>query len=353
MDTLTHALSGALLARASAPRVRREGEPSTAQRVLVGALACGFPDIDFLANLASPLNYLSNHRGLTHSLVALPLWALFIAWLAALALRPRRGLRAFIGVAAMGVGLHIAGDLITTFGTILFAPLSATRYSWGTTFIIDLWLSAIIITGLIFSALWRHSRIPATAACAVVLAYIGFQATLKHEAVAIGKNYARAQGLADATVSALPRAVSPFNWTLIVTTHDAQRFAHVNLARGSLPPEPAADDGQLTRMRAAFLPKDRAKWQRVPRFGNSPEEIRLAHAAWNEPEFAFFRWFADYPALLRTERLGNSTCVWFQDLRFANPGVAFTPFRFGMCREKGAPWQRYELLGEGRRVPLN
>ncbi len=353
MDTLTHALSGALLARATAPREQREGEPTTAQRVLVGALACGFPDIDFLANFVSPLTYLLNHRGITHSLVALPLWALFIAWLAALVLRPRRGLRAFFGVAAMGVGVHIAGDLITSFGTIVFAPLSDTRYSWGTTFIIDLWFSGIIIAGLLFSALWRKSRIPATAACAVLAAYVGFQAVMKHEAINIGKNYARVQGLADAAVNALPRALSPFNWTVMVTTHDAQRFAHINLVRDDLPAAPAADAGQLARMRAEFFPKDHARWQRVPRFGSTPEEVRLAHAAWNEPEFAFFRWFADYPALLRTERLGANTCVWFQDLRFANPSVPFAPFRYGMCREKGKPWQRYELLGEGRRAPFN
>lgn len=352
MDTLTHILSGALLARASAPREQRTGEPSTTQRVLVGALACGFPDIDFLTSFVSPLTYLLHHRGITHSLVALPLWAVFIASLAALLLRPRRGLRAFIGTAAMGVGLHITGDLITSFGTILFAPLSATRYTWGTTFIIDLWFSGIIIAGLFFSALWKRSRIPALAACVVLAAYVAFQATMKNQAIAAGREYVLAQGLGDARVNALPRAISPFNWTVMVTTPDAQRFAHINLIRSKLPPEPAADDGQLARMRAEFYPKDQARWQRMPRFGNSPEEIQLAHAAWDAPEFAFFRWFADYPALLRTERLGTDTCVWFQDLRFANPGVARTPFRYGMCREQGKPWERFELLDAGRRVRL-
>jgi inner membrane protein len=356
MDTLTHALSGALLARAGAPREQRPGEPSVTQRVLVGALACGFPDIDFVASFVSPLTYLVNHRGLTHSLVALPLWALLIAWLAARLLRPQRGLRAFAGTAAMGVGLHIAGDLITSFGTILFAPLSDARFAWGTTFIIDLWLSGIIVAGLALSAIWRHSRVPAMAACVALVACVGMQAALKHQAETIGHRHARAEGIAaaDATVGALPRALSPFNWTVVVTTRDAQRFAHINLLRKDVPEEPAADDSRFARMQAEFYPADKPKWQRLPRFGNTPEEVRLAHAAWDQPEFAFFRWFADYPALLRTERLGASTCVWFQDLRFANPGVAYTPFRFGMCRDGlDKPWQRFELLGEGRRAPFN
>ncbi len=353
MDTLTHALSGALLARAGAPREQRAGEPTVAQRVLVGAIACGFPDIDFLVSFVSPLTYLLNHRGLTHSLVALPLWALLIAWIAARLLRPQRGLRAFAGTAAMGVGLHIAGDLITTFGTMLLAPFSDVRFGWGTTFIIDLWFSGIIIAGLVCSALWRRSRIPAATACVVLVAYVLFQAAMKHEAVKIGREYADAQGIRDPElkVAAIPRSLSPLNWTVILTTRDARRFAHINLLRTQVPGAPAEGDGRFARMQAEFYPGDKAKWQRLPRFGNSPEEVRLAHTVWDQPDFAFFRWFADYPALLRTERLGPTTCVWFQDLRFINPGVPHTPFRYGMCRDgNDKPWQRYALLGEGRRA---
>jgi inner membrane protein len=353
MDTLTHALSGALLARAGAPRERRPGEPTLTQRVLVGALACGFPDIDFLANLVSPLTYLVNHRGLTHSLVALPLWALLIAWLAARLLRPQRGLRAFAGTAAMGVGLHIAGDLITSFGTILFAPLSDARFAWGTTFIIDLWLSAIIVAGLVLSAVWRHSRAPAVAACAVLVCYVLFQALMKHQASNLGRDYAKTQGLAGAgvTVSALPRAVSPFNWTVVVSTADAQHYANINLVQRTMPPEQHPGDGFFARMRSNFYPPALARWQVSPRFGFLSADARLAREAWDQPGFAFFRWFASYPALLFIDRQPASTCVWFQDLRFVNIGVSYTPFRFGMCRDSpDKPWQRYELLDEGRRT---
>ncbi len=350
MDTLTHILSGALLARATAPREGRAGEPTTAQRILVGALACGFPDIDFVASFVSPLTYLVNHRGLTHSLVALPLWALLIAWLAAKLLRQPRGWRAFIGTAAMGVGLHIAGDLITTFGTILFSPFADARFGWGTTFIIDLWFSGIIIAGLVASSLRRDSRTPATVAFMVLVAYVLFQALMKHQAAEFGRNYAKSQGMINARVSALPRAVSPFNWTVVVSTPDAQHHADINLVQRAMPPEPRPDDGFFARMRSSFYPPSQARWQLSPRFGMSPSETKLAREAWDHPDFAYYRWFADFPALLLIDRQSASTCVWFQDLRFLNVGVNFTPFRHGMCREPGKPWQRYEFLGEGRRI---
>src|SRR6185436_10832804 len=107
LDTLTHALSGALLARASAARAVSARE--LRERTLVGTLAAAFPDIDYLASFVSPLTYLVNHRGVTHSLLLLPVWAWLLAWLGGLAFRNPRGWRAYFAIAAIGVGAHITG----------------------------------------------------------------------------------------------------------------------------------------------------------------------------------------------------------------------------------------------------
>ena len=143
---------------------------------------------------ASPVAYLLNHRGITHSLVALPLWALLLAWLAARLWRDPRGWRPYVAITAMGVGIHIAGDLVTSYGTMIFAPLSDARFALGTTFIIDLYFSGIILLGLVASGWWRVSRAPAVAACAALVAYVGFQAVMRHQAIEAGREYARAQG---------------------------------------------------------------------------------------------------------------------------------------------------------------
>jgi len=47
----------------------------------------------------------------------------------------------------LSIGAHIAGDVITSYGTMLLAPLSDWRAAIGTTFIIDLWFSGIIVAG--------------------------------------------------------------------------------------------------------------------------------------------------------------------------------------------------------------
>ena len=345
MDTLTHALSGALLARATAPG---DAPPrSLPRRVAAGFFACAAPDLDFVLGLVSPLLYLEQHRGPTHSLLLLPLWALPLSWLLAKILREPGGWRALYGVAALGIGAHILGDLITSFGTIVFAPFSYERYGWGTTFIIDLWFSAIILAGLAASLFWRHSRAPAAAAALVLLAYVGFQALLKGQALDFGREYARAQGLHRAEVRAVPRAVSPYNWTVYVSDELAHRYAHVNLRREA--PLPAAHDF-IGRMDAAFQPLALARWETRTRYGASREEQALARAAWESPALDVVRWFAEMPAF---DGLGQgSTCAWFVDLRFVNPGREWLPFQYGACRENAsAPWRAFERLpGAGRRA---
>jgi inner membrane protein len=347
VDTLTHALSGALLARATAAK---DAPPrSIPRRVAAGFFAAAAPDLDFVLGFFSPLLYLEQHRGPTHSILLLPLWALPLSWLLAKILREQRGWRALYGVTALGLGAHILGDLITSFGTIILAPFSDARFGWGTTFIIDLWFSGIILAGLLLSAIWRRSRAPALAASVVLVCYVGFQAVLKEHALDFAREYAQSQGLQKVEVTAIPRAVSPFNWTVYVSDELAHRYAHVNLRRQE--PAPAAHDF-LGRMDAAFQPLALARWETATRYGSSAAEQEVARSAWDSPAFGFMRWFAEKPAF---DGLGKgSTCVWFLDLRFVNPGREWVPFQYGACREDAAaPWRAYERVGSNGRRPLD
>ena len=90
MDTLTHALSGALIGRATAPRTRTADTLPNGRRMIVGALAAAFPDLDFITSYLTPLSYLYNHRGITHALLLLPLWALLLSFLFAAIWRGKR-----------------------------------------------------------------------------------------------------------------------------------------------------------------------------------------------------------------------------------------------------------------------
>lgn len=351
MDTLTHALSGALAARVTAAAGASPPKIPPWQRLAVGMVAAAFPDIDIVIALVSPLQYLLHHRGVTHSIVLLPLWALLLAWLAARIFRNPLGFRPYLAISAIGIALHIAGDLITSFGTMVFAPFSDLRVAWNLTFIIDLWASGILIAGLLASLAWRRSRIPSVLATAALLGYIGFQWYERNEAVRIGGEFARSQGLDGARVTALPRPVSPLHWTIVVAQDHDFRYAHVNLWRKDVPAPAPREAGLFERISSAYRPVHAALWSRAALFG-SPSDAALARAAWNDRAFAFYRWFADYPALLRIDRGNPSTCVWFHDLRFENPGTERENFRIGLCGENEGPWHPYVLDSDGGRRAL-
>jgi inner membrane protein len=351
MDTLTHALSGALLARATAPQNADDRTLPLGRRLFVGFLAAAVPDLDFVISYIGPVEYLLYHRGATHSLILLPLWAYLLARLCAVIWRRDRPWRAYFGVIAFGLGIHIAGDWITSFGTMVFAPLSDARVGIGTTFIIDLWFTGIILAGLAVCVVWRASPVPAIAGLAALCGYIAFQGVLHQRAVEWGEAHARDSGLTQAEVTAQPRPVSPFNWMVIVRSGEEARYSFINLVRRE-PLQPAPDAGTIALFDAAYLPLAQARWVHATRFGSSVAERATAREAWSQPRFEFFRWFAEEPVLLRVDSGNPSTCAWFQDLRFFTPGRDTWPFRYGMCREEGAPWQLFRLDGNDTRVPI-
>jgi inner membrane protein len=352
MDTLTHALSGALLARATALNVAASAVViPLRRRIAIGALAAAFPDIDVVASWGSPLSYLYHHRGITHSLVMLALWAVLLAWLCTRVWRRGPSWRAYAGVIAWGIAAHIAGDWITSFGTMVFAPFSDWRAALSTTFIIDLWFSGIILAGLLASWAWRHSRWPAVAGMSVLCAYVAFQFAMQQRAVDFGEQFARHSGLRNARVSALPRPVSPFNWMVVVEAEERYHYSLINLSARVSPPSLAPDAGFIRRMAAPYLPLDKAQWVPADRWGPSVQSA-LAREVMIHPRFAFFSWFARYPLLYRIDSGNPHTCVWFQDLRFFTAGRAAWPFRYGMCREAGGEWRAYELLSDNTTSPV-
>jgi inner membrane protein len=351
MDTFTHALSGALLARATAPRQEDANTLPLRRRLLIGFLAAAAPDLDFLYGYLGPVDYLLNHRGITHSLILLPLWAFLLAKLGSVIWRRDRPWHAYFGIIVMGLGIHIAGDWITSYGTMVLAPLSDARFGIGTTFIIDLWLTGIIATGLSACWVWRATPMPAIAGLATLCGYIAFQGLLQQRAIEWGEAYAQMSGMAQAAVTAQARPVSPFNWLVIVRSGEEVRYTFVNLARRE-PLRVAPDASVIRQLDAAYLPLAQAQWVFGSRYGTSDADRAIAREVWAHPQFAFFRWFADEPMFLRADAGSPPSCAWFQDLRFFTPGRGAWPFRFGLCREQRGPWRLYQLDAEERRIPM-
>ena len=360
MDTLTHALSGALIARAFvAPAHSRLTLPqrwfgpplSAAQAMAIGATAAAFPDVDFVLTWVSDLAYLRGHRGVTHSLLFWPLWSVLLGLIFARLFRRTALWKRASWISLAGIGSHIAGDWITQFGTMLLAPFSDARFGLGSTFIIDLVLTGIIVVGLIGSLLARSSRVPAVVALALLPAWVGVSLAGREEALRFAREYAKREGVAALTIDAAPRPASPFNWTVVIFDGRQYRYAHINTRR----PEPLVagpDDNFIRRFSAPYQPLDRVPWQTAMKVPAGPDEA-LARTAWLRPEFEFFRWFAQFPAFERIDSGSDGDCVWFKDLRFLTPGRNEIPFRYGMCRQTDGAWRAFRLEGDADRLAIH
>jgi inner membrane protein len=347
MDPLTHALSGALLARASASRHPPPDALPLRLRLMAGFTAALFPDIDFALRLFGTLAYLNWHQGLTHSLPMLPLWAFLLAHLFARISGGRHHWRSFFAPACLGLAIHIVGDLITAYGLMLFAPFSGERWSLPLAFVIDAWITGIITAGLLAAFLFPRRRHLPAVALIVLGMYVGFLATQYKRALDAAEGHAMTLTPDAGAIQALPQPLSPLHWKLIVTGNEQYHVARVRLAAypGSNN-EPAGTP--WAPMAAAYLPVAAAPWQRVSMFGGNDHDVELARKAWHQPAFADFRLFAVFPFVDRIDRGDDTICVWFLDLRFVLPAIP-PSFRFGSCvdakdgewhlrRERGALW---------------
>jgi inner membrane protein len=338
MDTLTHALSGALLARATAPTMLRSGELTVRARMTVGFVAAAFPDSDFVLRLFDTLTYVALHRGVTHSIVLLPGWALLLAWMLSFLWHRRYSWQAIYGTAALGIGIHIAGDVITSYGTMILAPFSSQAFAIPFTFIIDPYFTTIIAIGLAVARFKPEKRYPAVAALVILGCYVGFQGVLHAHAVKIGETYTEHKGLVNAQVHAFPQPLSPFNWKIIVAHQGDYEVALVNL-RGAQNVRPSDSEsgilGMRQRIAAGYQPASSAAWVRHSRFGENESRAVLAEEAWNQEIFTRFRGFAKFPVLDQIEFARSSVCVSFFDLRFTVPSLP-PSLVFGLCRDSPA-----------------
>ena len=340
MDVVTHALLG--MAAACATTTART-RLRVRERLLLGASGGAFPDIDFAAFWIDPLSFLADwHQAPTHSIVLLPLWAVLIA-AAFVGVSGRRICFAeAVWVGGLGLGTHIAADLVTAYGTAVFYPLSTMRLSLATTFVIDPLFTAIVLLGL-WPSLRYARRFPAALALVALCLYVSSQAGLQQRAVDAGRASLQAAGMDGSRLVALAQPLSPFNWKLIAIDDELYREGYLNLV-GHPTLVPALPGLQwLHDIGATYEPPERLIWRVRHRYGDRTEMRPLVERLWQDPRFAPFRRFAAYPAISRIHDDGRRICVWFTDLRYDLP-VLPDNFRYGFCRDDvDAPWRLHRV----------
>ena len=165
MDTITHGIAGALIAKAAfRGQDMFSAKPVNRERIITWSLMLGaiFPDADVFREFFShnDLLILTWHRSITHSLVCLPIFALILAALTRWFVRWRKwdspSFGALVAIYAVAILSHILLDLVTSFGTMIWSPVKWSRPAWDLIFIVDFTLSAILLVPQI--AAWVYAQ---------------------------------------------------------------------------------------------------------------------------------------------------------------------------------------------------
>jgi inner membrane protein len=306
MDTVTHGLAGYVVAKTGLTRdTGRWG-------VIAGVLASILPDIDSLLGPFVGTEFtIRYHRGLTNSLLLTVPFSLFFAWLF-FKISGEKRYGTFFLICFLEVLVHNFLDLVTSYGTMILSPLSWERFALDWVFIIDLFLTGMLLFFTLAMWIWK-SRSKMLARLSVVLAtlYICLCAGNHAWALSLARRYAMEQGLKAKNISSLPQPLSPFHWANYIVTEDTIYKGLVNLI-GEHERTASSKDGLFLQVWAQYQPIRELSYEPWHKFDES---------SWVESSLALdgvktFLWFARFP-VVRYEGLHNGKhCVTFFDLRF-------------------------------------
>ena len=285
MDPFTHSLTAGVLAR-SGIRQRVGGEATVA--ILLASI---FPDIDVFTRFWGVSAVIRNHRGITHSFLVAPIFALFIASMV-YKFGSYKKLWNLFGLCLMAMYIHIFFDLCTSYGTQIFAPMTDRMYSLDFILIIDFYFSSILGLALVGSLFFkRKAQLIALIGIVCLAGYILLGVVNHSLALRQVKAAMAEEGVSFIKASAFPQFLSPFRWRGVVETEGAYYR--------SSPFTIGSKDMELV------------KYAKIP----SNRYIDIAH---HLEEVEAFRWFAQYPlTLYRQEE--NRHIVRLVDLRFRGP----------------------------------
>ena len=144
MDSITHTLFGLSLYGAT----KKEEKTKEYKRALLFTTVVGsqIPDIDVISKLWDTEGlYQMWHRGITHSYIMAPIWAL-ILYLASVWIWKTKDKKLFF-IGLLSVFIHDTSDIFNAWGTGIFEPLSQARVTFGVIPIVNLVFWLIMLAG--------------------------------------------------------------------------------------------------------------------------------------------------------------------------------------------------------------
>ena len=305
MDSVTHLFYGGVIAAAIAPRAHRRAA------LLAGMAINTLPDLDVipLKLFADPVVEMTCHRGVTHSMLLLPLvaWALW-AWFKRRGGRVAEAPRRWFWVFMLTLLAHPFIDAFTVYGTQLLWPLPLAPTMWSSLFIIDpvfllAWLLAFVVAMAVPQR--RLADRALVAGLALGFGYLGWSLVAKWQVERAAERTLAAMGLQDAPRFSVPMPFNTLLWRVVAMTPDGYVESERSLV---------ADRGPM-------------------RFRRHPSDIAALQAVSGFAKVERLRWF-NHGFMKAQERDGR---LVLSDLRMgAEPDYIFN---FVVARRNSPTWR--------------
>ena len=302
MDSVTQAVLGASIGGAGF------AHKLGGRALFFGAVCGSLPDFDVVAGAFGEWQGLVHHRGISHSLLALPLASPLIGWIGWRMAKRRGALVDWMALAFFALVTHPLLDTATAYGTQLLAPLSRMRFAIDAVSIIDPVYTVPLLIAVLLGTLRRVplviSQRFAQVTLVVTTLYLCFGFVQSQRALAEGLEQLRAQGFRVQRARAFPTLANVLAFRIVARDANGDlRIGHLSLLAPreisflsvERPPSPLVDralDSEKGQISAWFM-DDLYAAQLVAEGGGTT--VRLADARYGGMAHPLqFLWGADF-----------------------------------------------------------
>ena len=211
MDTITHALLGAAISGAVF------GEKPGRGALLAGAAVSALPDADIVLASLGEFASLQYHRAETPSFILTLLAAPLLGAGFSLAFSAGKYMLRWFLLCLVCLYAHIVLDLLTSWGTEVFAPFHRSRYAWDALPIVDIFFSLPLLGSLLCWLLpisLRSKRICAASVLLWCCAYTALGLFMNQKAQKIAAE-ALPEGFVPQETRAIPSIGTVFLWNVV------------------------------------------------------------------------------------------------------------------------------------------
>ncbi len=220
------------------------GKKNHKQAALIGAAAGLAPDLDILLKSShDPLLALELHRQFTHSLLFIPIGGLIASFLFWVLFYRRQAFKPMYWYATAGYATHGLLDACTSYGTQLLWPFSTRRIAWDTIGIIDFFVTAPLLAGVILTCMLKR-QIWTYGAAIFFITYMGLGALQHHRALEAVHHLSAEQGHKAERVKVMPTIGNVIVWR---TLYQANELYYINAVALPLFGQPKIYPGPAVR----------------------------------------------------------------------------------------------------------